>query len=179
MVNTFIKPIVKIELGARSDHWPVEQAKVIPYVAEYESMISDREVTVRVLSAERTFWEKATILHMLYHQPSDKVTPARMSRHYYDTYQISLTPILERALDNPDLLRRVAEHKSIFFASAWAKYTEAKPGSLRLVPRSERVKSLAKDYHQMNEMFFESPPEFDVIINALKKLEERINGLMR
>jgi len=174
--GTYLRPIVKIELGARSDHWPVEQAKVIPYVAEHvENAMSDREVTVRVLSAERTFWEKATILHMLYHQPDDKETPSRMSRHYYDTYQISLTPILERALDQPDLLRRVAEHKSIFFASAWANYTEAKPGTLRLAPKSERLKSLLKDYQQMNEMFFEEPPAFDFIINALTKLEERIN----
>jgi hypothetical protein len=28
----------------------------------------------------------------------------------------------------------VARHKSVFFAAAWAKYDEAVPGTLRLVP---------------------------------------------
>jgi predicted nucleotidyltransferase component of viral defense system len=33
-VNDYIKPVVRIELGARSDHWPAQSAKVVPYVAE-------------------------------------------------------------------------------------------------------------------------------------------------
>lgn len=172
----YLKPVVKIELGARSDNWPVEQAQVISYVAKYiESVIGDRTIAVRVLSAERTFWEKATILHMLHHQPDHRVTPVRVSRHYYDTYQISLTPILQRAIDQLELLHRVAEHKSIFFSAGWARYEDAKPGTLRLAPKPERIQSLEKDYQKMREMFFVAPPEFDKVISTLKGLEERIN----
>ncbi len=175
--STYLRPVVKVELGARSDHWPVEQSQVISYVAQHvKNAMADQIVCVRVLSAERTFWEKATILHMLYHQPDDRVTPTRMSRHYYDTYKISKTSILERALNQSELLQRVAEHKNIFFSAAWAKYEEANFGTLRLAPKADRVKLLKEDYLQMSEMFFEKPPTFDQIINELKILEARING---
>jgi hypothetical protein len=32
--STYKRPVVKIELGARSDHWPVSMHKISPYVAE-------------------------------------------------------------------------------------------------------------------------------------------------
>ena len=67
-MGAYSKPAVKIELGARSDHWPVEPANITPYVYDVISKSMARPATsLRVLSAERTFWEKATILHMLYH----------------------------------------------------------------------------------------------------------------
>jgi hypothetical protein len=36
------------------------------------------------LEIERTFWEKATILHAEYHQPEDKTIKDRFSRHFSD-----------------------------------------------------------------------------------------------
>jgi len=39
---------------------------------------------VKVLGVERTFWEKVTILHTLFHQDAAKPLADRMSRHYYD-----------------------------------------------------------------------------------------------
>ena len=44
--------------------------------------------TVKVLSAERTFWEKATILHAEFHRPADKPMPERFSRHYCDFFEL-------------------------------------------------------------------------------------------
>ncbi len=88
---------VKIELGARSDHFPVEDAEVTPYVAEeFAAALPDAKVLVRVLTVARTFWEKATILHRLHHLPEGKVIPARASRHYYDVFRISESPVWGR-----------------------------------------------------------------------------------
>ena len=100
-----------------------------------------------------------------------------MSRHYYDTYALAQTPICERALKAQELLARVAEHKKLFFRSASAKYDEAKPGTLRLVPSADRINSLKTDYRQMQPMFFDEPPPFDDIIQRLKDLEKRINSM--
>ncbi|MCK4881598.1 MAG: nucleotidyl transferase AbiEii/AbiGii toxin family protein [Candidatus Omnitrophica bacterium] len=172
----YVRPYIKVEFGARSDHWPVESVAIVPYVASVVSgTIHIEETILRVLAAERTFWEKVTILHMLYHYPEGKAIPPRMSRHYYDVYAMSSTPIFQRALDRIELLKHVADHKDLFFKSSWARYHEAQPGTLRLVPRgADQMKYLKNDYRQMNQMFFKDPPLFDDIMEGLKEIEGRI-----
>ena len=39
---------------------------------------------MKAIRAERTFWEKATILHQEAHRPKEKIQPPRYSRHYYE-----------------------------------------------------------------------------------------------
>jgi hypothetical protein len=174
-LSPYFAASVKIELGARSDHYPVEQATVTPYVTEsFPDALTDDATGVRVLGAERTFWEKATILHMLHHMPASKKFAPRMSRHYYDVFQLSRSPILDKALNNMDLLDRVATHKSVFFKSAWANYESACPGTLRLVPPDGIAAELKQDYLAMQPMFFHEPPDFNAILNALQDLEVRI-----
>lgn len=175
--NDYSKPVVKIEMGARSDHWPVKTAEITSYLSDtIPKVITDKTTSLRVLAAERTFWEKATILHKLYHLPKEKKLPARMSRHYYDIYEMFQTPICEQALKEEKLLARVAEHKKLFFRSKWAKYEEAKPGTLRFVPHPDRIKALKADYRQMQPIFFDEPKSFEDIIQKLNNLEQRINS---
>ena len=176
-IGTYVKPIVKIEVGARSDHWPVESANINPYISDVISTAMTNPITsVRALVAKRTFWEKATILHQLYHYPTEKQIPPRMSRHYYDIYAMSQTSILEQALNDIELLISVAEHKKLFFRSASAKYEEAKPGTLRLSPHLKQISEIKNDYRKMESMFFDKPPLFDDILDCLKKIEFKINS---
>lgn len=175
--HQYVLPQVKIELGARSDHFPVENAKIAPYVEEeIPGSISDPECNVRVLSAVRTLWEKATILHSICNRDEHKAIPLRMSRHYYDLFQMFNTQIFEEALKQADLLERVAKHKSIFFKAEWAKYDDALFGTLKLVPPESRIAELKSDYDSMQPMFFEKSPSFDEIMNRLKDAEKQINA---
>ena len=83
----YIRRAVKIEMGARADHWPCETKTVTPYVAEqFPKGFQEASYAVKVLAVERTFWEKATILHAEFHRPVDKPMPERFSRHYGDFY---------------------------------------------------------------------------------------------
>ena len=69
---TYITPRVKLELGARGDPWPTEEKVIRPYAAEdYPDFFEDPDCTVTVLSAQRTFWEKATALHAEAHRPAE------------------------------------------------------------------------------------------------------------
>ncbi len=43
------------------------------------------------------------------------------------------------AIKDTDLLLKVARHKEVFFPAAWARYADAKPGTLRLVPPDARL----------------------------------------
>ena len=41
------------------------------------------------IALERTFWEKATILHHEANRPEHLEMPQRYSRHYYDLYRMA------------------------------------------------------------------------------------------
>ena len=97
---------------------------------------------VKVLSADRTSWEKATILHAEYHRPADKAAPERLSRHYCDFYELVRKGVAVSATAQLDLLAPVAQHKALFFKSSWARYEEAKKGVLRISPPESRVAAL-------------------------------------
>ena len=177
-VPAYVIDAVRLEFGARSDHWPAEDKSVTPYAAEQlPRQFGDATVNVRVLAAERTFWEKATILHMWHHAPADKPFRDRQSRHYYDLAMLVDQDIGAKALANHALLLDGAKHKSVFFQSGWASYDTAKPGTLRLLPKADRLDALKKDYAVMRqEMLFDSPPSFDEIIETLARTEKLVNA---
>ncbi len=173
----YVRPAIRLEMGARSDDWPAVDARITSYAAEsFPGMFTLPTCGVRALSAERTFWEKATLLHAECHRPADKPSSERLSRHYYDMYCLSRHDLGRQALERGDLLERVVAHTSFFFARAWANYEAARPGTFRLVPGAERVAALRRDYDAMKAMMFGEPPEWGDIFRELKRLEDRING---
>ena len=175
--SSYVEPAVQLEFGARSDHWPAQVYEIRPYTAEvFPDSFSRAVSSVNTLEAERTFWEKATILHAEYHRVGKASANERKSRHYYDLAMLALSDVRERALRDLDLLLAVAEHKRRFFRSAWAKYDEARPGTLRLVPHDRLAAELRADYGKMSEMFFDEPPDFDKLMETLADLETAING---
>lgn len=172
----YIKPYVRLEIGARADHWPSLQATIMPYAAEeFPRPFRDPTCSVKVLAAERTFWEKATLLHAWHHTPPDKPFRDRQSRHYYDVVRLFEKGIGKEALRDTNLLLKVAEHKDVFFPAASAKYEEARPGTLRLVPPPARLPELEQDYRKMQEMIFTDPPPLNHLLTVLREIEALIN----
>jgi hypothetical protein len=172
----YVRRAVKIEMGARSDHWPCETKQVTPYVAEqFPKGFAQPTCAVKVLSVERTFWEKATILHAEFHRPADKAIPERYSRHYCDFYQLIRKGVSRSATASLNLLSRVAEHKSLFFKSSWLKCDTAVKGTLRVAPPEFRLPALREDYAKMKQMFFGKPPVFDRIVALLRTWEAEFN----
>lgn len=172
----YIRPVVKIEMGARAEHWPVSQKTIQSYAKEaVGKRIHEQPVEVRVLDAERTFWEKATILHQYAHLPTDKPLPPRLSRHWYDFFRLLTTNISAKALQQIELLERVANHKKVYFASGWANYDTARKGTLRLAPTDRINTELSRDYTLMEPMFFGQIPEWKIILKTIKDFEGRFN----
>ena len=173
----YIKPIVRIELGARPENQPIERHLIQSYAAEdFPQMFKNPAHEITVLSAERTFWEKATILHDQYHRSEDYKTADRISRHYYDLFKLAKSGIAEKAIKDLNLLEKVVINKKSFFYRAGAKYDEALIGQLHLIPSPARLEALKRDYDKMNPMFFVKPPKFDEIIEVLTALEKEINS---
>ena len=124
----YVRPVVKIELGARSDDWPHEDRPIQPYLVErFPQIMPEGPFHVRVLAAERTFWEKACLLHEETFRPADKPRKLRMARHYYDLWCLLRAGVGERALADTALFQRVAEHREIFFRYSWVDYSTHNP----------------------------------------------------
>jgi hypothetical protein len=178
----YIAPLVRMEIGARSDQEPAERVAIRSYAAEHlPDVFTRRDTEVLVLAPERTFWEKATIFHAENHRPleGDRRPPAwrQLSRHAYDLVMLERGGVAQRALERLDLLEAVARHKDAFFHTGWSRYSEARPGSLRLMPSGALVGALRADYAQMQPMFFGPAPSFDELMDALRGLEARINAM--
>lgn len=90
---------------------------------------------------------------------------------------MALSTVKQKAFENLDLLKTVIDFKMKFYPRAWAKYLEAIPGTLKLVPPEYRLSELFKDYQNMKDMIYGEIPTFDEIIKVIKKLEEEINAL--
>jgi len=175
----YVRPVVKIELGARSDDWPHENRDIVPYVTgQFPNLDADTASSIRVLAPERTFWEKACLLHEETFRPADKPRPIRMARHYYDLWCLLKAGVGTRALDDMALFERVAEHREIFFRLTWVDYTTHKPGAFRLTPPTDHLTNWRTDYKAMQgPMFFGDTPSFNELMVAAAGFERRFNGL--
>ncbi|NQT92953.1 MAG: nucleotidyl transferase AbiEii/AbiGii toxin family protein [Lentisphaerae bacterium] len=173
----YVKDMVVLEMGTHAEFIPRDDFVVTPYAAdEFPSIFDDAACPVTAIKAERTFWEKATILHQEYHRPEERRIPDGYSRHYYDVAMLADSDIKTRALSDQDLLTRVVEHKKHFYPRRWARYDLAVPGTLRVIPSDIWVDPLRRDYERMQVMFFDPPPSFDAIVDRLAALDAEING---
>jgi hypothetical protein len=174
----YLGRFVKMEFGSLTDQRPVGTHAVQPWVAEeFPKQFADFRCELVALELERTFWEKATILHAEHHRDRAKPIRDHFSRHYSDMAALARHASVERALARDDLRQRVADWKSRFFAASWARYDLAKPGTFRLAPPEFRLTELEKDYRAMRVMFLAEPPSFDSIVATVRDLEHRINQM--
>ena len=173
----YVRPVVKIELGARSDDWPAESRTITPYIAEaLPQTMTDAAFSVTALAAERTFWEKAMLLHEETFRPADKPRKERMARHYYDLWCLITRGVADRALTDRKLFNRVAAHREIFFKQNWVDYSTLRPGTLRLTPPPEHHEQWRKDYDEMAiAMFYGKRPSFDEILSVAGNFETNLN----
>jgi len=175
--DTYLRPIILLEIGPLASWLPSDSFEIESFASlKFPEIFERKKCKVNTIVAERTFWEKATILHHEANRPQKSLMPSRYSRHYYDLAMMAKSPIKEKALADLELLSSVVAFKQKFYPRGWAKYEDAKVGTLKLLPPSFRLASLEKDYASMQNMIFDKRIEFDEIIEVLGELEGEING---
>jgi hypothetical protein len=180
--NSYVLPYVKLEFGARSDREPWEFRSVRSWAAEAlpESGL-DSAFDVPVLRAERTFWEKATILHAENARARRDTPPplawGRLSRHAYDLATMAPSSVAARALDDVALLRRVCDCKQARFAAGHVDYDVVGPTTIEIVPRGALLEHLAADYDRMADMIFGPRPTWREVVSRLEALEVRVRRM--
>jgi len=174
----YLSTAIKLEIGPLGSMIPFDKYQVTPYSSEaFSEQFDQSEIEVVAIKAERTFWEKVTILHAEAHRPEGNVEHLRYSRHYYDVYKMLDTDHEANALANLDLLEDVVSFKKQFYYAHWANYDSAVPKTMKLIPDEFRISSLRKDYENMRQMIFGEYPEFDQIIDKLNAFQNKLNKL--
>ena len=113
----YVRREVKLEMGTLTDQQPTGRYPIAPMVASvFVPLFSDWQCEVVALELQRTFWEKATILHAEFHRPHDLPTPDRYARHYFDMVGLLAHADAQQFLADKAQCERVVGWKRRVFA---------------------------------------------------------------
>ena len=176
----YVAPSVMLEFGARSTGEPASLRDIKCDASGLVEGVTFPTARPRVMHAERTFWEKATAMHVFCLQ--ERLRGERFARHWHDVVRLDDAGIATAALADRDLANAVARHKSMFFAEKAADgetidYEAAVGGKLQLAPSGEARAALAADYARMVEdgLLLEDAEPFEALIERCADVAERAN----
>jgi hypothetical protein len=176
----YLPESVLLEFGGRNTTLPNETHVVRTYAEHHVAALDFPVASVVVLSPQRTFWEKATLIHSECHRPREtrRVGPERMSRHWYDLMVLAEHDIGRKAVADRELLSNVVALKGVFYRSGFANYQACVDRRFRLLPDDNLLTVLAADYTAMvnQGMFLTDPPKFEDIVKRISDLEEVLNS---
>ena len=174
----YLRQEIRLEIGPLAEWIPSHRVAIRSTAAEqFPVAFRQPDTVVPTVDAERTFWEKVTILHKTAASYEQKGIPSRYARHYYDLYQMSRSDIKEKAFGKKELLAQDIRFKLKFYYTRNASYETAEIGSIKLVPSESAIKDLRTDYDHMKDMIYGEKPSFNEIMAAITSLEKEINSL--
>ncbi len=176
--DSYVASEVLLEFGGRNVIDPNERHAIVPDMAALTEGLDYPAATVTVLSPTRTFWEKATLIHVACHRRQLANKPDRLSRHWFDLACLAAHPVGRAALADRALLADVVRHKKVFFHAGNANYDQCLDGRLRLIPDDDQLAALQSDYDAMRgaRIVGDGAPAFDALIEQLRFLEAEANG---
>lgn len=176
--SSYLTQAIRLEIGTLAEWTPSKVVEIVPGINKiYPMLFEGNFIEVRTVLPERTFWEKATILHCEANRPKELNMPKRYARHYYDLFCMANSKYKDKAFQNLELLGKVVQFKQRFYPRKWAKYEEATSRTIRLVPDEYRFREIEEDYKNMSEMFFGKYPSFDEIMSKMLEVEKEIHKI--
>ena len=182
--HDFVEPEVTVEFGARSTGEPREERPVECDAAPYLPEVAFPTARPFVMLAERTFWEKATAVHVFCRQQRSR--GERLSRHWHDLVRLDDAGFADKALADRTLALSVARHKAMFFrekdaTERWVDYEAAVIGDLQLVPEGLFHEALADDYGRMvsDGMLLGDEETFEELMLRCADIQYRANRTAR
>jgi hypothetical protein len=178
----YVRPAVLLEFGARSTGEPWELKHVQCDAAAHVQGVTFPEASPRTMCVERTFWEKATAIHVFCAQGTYRGAE-RFARHWYDLVRLDEAGYAERAVTARAIAAAVAKHKAIFFVEKGADgqiidYEAAIGGQLCLVPEGAALERLAEDYAAMvrDGLLLDDGDPFNTIMDRCRAIQEQANN---
>ncbi|ANW02858.1 nucleotidyl transferase AbiEii/AbiGii toxin family protein [Bradyrhizobium icense] len=176
----YVAPSVMLEFGARSTGEPASLRDIACDASGLIEGVTFPTARPRVMHAERTFWEKATAIHVFCLQ--ERLRSDRFARHWHDVVRLDEAGLAEAAFADRALASAVARHKGMFFAEKAADrspidYAAAVNGGLQLVPGGDAAKALEEDYGRMVEdgLLLDDAENFEVLMARSADIARRAN----
>jgi hypothetical protein len=177
----YVAPVIKIEFGGRSTGEPTEELAIACDAADFLPSVLFPTAVPRVMRAERTAWEKMTAIHVFCLQGELR---DQRARHWSDVIRLDTAGLLDAAIRDRGIARRVADHKSRFFVEKDAQgnpidYHRAIHGGLVLVPTGDSLELLHADYAKMVEsrLFLRDAEPFTDVISRSADIQARANAI--
>ena len=172
--DEYFQSAVKIELSGRAEGVPVEDREIIPYVhAGFPHLASVQTTVIPCVRPDRTFWEKAALLHEQNSRSPQTEPGNRQSRHLYDLHQLWTVGGLSATISAADpMFKTVMDHRSSFFPYGQVNHLELQPRDLRLRPPPEILSTWQADFEKMGSMFFGKPPAFNHVLGTVREIQE-------
>ena len=163
---------VKLEVGARSLLEPTAEATVTSIVEDALPISTIvKQVVIPTALAEKTFLEKAFLLHELFSSQTSREAN-RKSRHLYDLAQMMSTDIATRAIANDELWNTIHHHRELFTSMSGVDYTPDIRKRIRLLPPDDVMDDWYNDYKDMqSSMIYGEKPSFEELIEKMRELE--------
>lgn len=163
---------VKLEIGARSLLEPTAEAAIISVLEDVLPISTTvKQVMIPTALAEKTFLEKAFLLHELFSSQSPREAN-RKSRHLYDLAQMMSTDIAAQAIANDELWNTIHHHRELFTSMNGVDYTPDIRKRIRLLPPDDVIDDWYNDYKGMqSSMIYGEKPTFEELIEKLRELE--------
>jgi hypothetical protein len=178
----YVAPAVMLEFGARSTGEPSELRAIRCDAAQHLPDVEFPVATPQVMRPERTFWEKATAIHVFCAQGKFRGGD-RFARHWHDVTRLDAKGFADAAIADKALARAVAEHKSGFHAEKNTHgdaidYHVAVAGGLQLVPDDGALTKLAADYQHMVDdgLFLDDAEPFEALMERCQAIQHRANA---
>ncbi len=153
--GAYVRPVVRIESGAKSALDPNAPAIIRPYVADELESLDLAVLDVTTIEAERTFWDKIVIAHGLRRWYDRRGVlrqeGQRISRHYYDLHCLATSEQGRLALSDAALGADCVRHARMFFDRPDYDLASARPGSYVLTPHDAMTDALRGDYENTKQ----------------------------
>ena len=179
-IPDYVRDKVLIEIGARSLVEPSQNVQLRSIIADYypEADYADDYFTVPTVIPQRTFLEKAFLLHEEFQKPPEKIRAERITRHIYDLEKLMDTEFAKEALSNSELYNVIVEHRRTLTAMKEVDYTTHVPEKINFVPPAFILDSWRKDYEIMQSgMIYGKSLPFDKLIERIVELNGRFRKI--
>lgn len=177
-VNPYINSQVLLEVGARSLMEPASFKKVHSFVNEtFPQFVLPLDVEVKTVMPQKTFLEKAFLLHELFSGNTTMVAE-RKSRHLYDLEKIMDLEYGFKAISDTILWEAIRHHREVFTSVSGVDYASDIRKNIQLVPPSRVMLAWKADYERMQtSMLSGESLTFEELIVRMEELEKRFSDL--
>jgi len=175
----YLRDKILIEIGARSLIEPNENVQIRSIIAENypDASFADDFVAIPTVIPQRTFLEKAFLLHEEFQKPLEKIRVDRMTRHIYDLEKLMDTGYAKEALNDKDLYNAIVEHRRTLTAMKEVDYDTHVPEKINFIPPVSIMDLWRKDYEKMQAMIYGKSLSFNQLLERIKELNERFRKI--